>query len=70
MLLLVLSLIVVFGLFFTVDCLTKRPVIALRPRCPPLDFDGMSYSLRGHLLCHRGPRLGCRSGLPVFYDAL
>jgi len=46
LLLLLLSLTVVFGFFLTVDCLTKRPVIALRPRCPPLDFDGMPYSFR------------------------
>lgn len=30
------SLTVVFGFFLTVDCLTKRPVAALRPRLPPL----------------------------------
>jgi len=29
---LLLSLTVVFGFLCTVDCLTKRPVIALRPR--------------------------------------
>ena len=40
-----LSLIVVFGLFLTVDCLTNRPVIALRPRLPPLDLLGMGVSL-------------------------
>lgn len=28
------SLTVIFGLLFTVDCLTKRPEIALRPRFP------------------------------------
>jgi hypothetical protein len=38
---LVLSFTVVFGFFFTVDCFTKRPVIALRPRLPPLDFDAI-----------------------------
>ncbi len=33
---LVLSLTVVFGLFLTVDCFTKRPLIAERPRLPEL----------------------------------
>ena len=40
--LLVLSFVVVLGLRLTVDCFTNRPVIALRPRLPPLDFDGTS----------------------------
>lgn len=42
LLLLVLSFVVVLGLLLTVDCFTNRPVIALRPRLPPLDFDGTS----------------------------
>jgi hypothetical protein len=31
---LMVSLTVVFGFFFTVACLTNRPVMALRPRFP------------------------------------
>ncbi len=40
-LLLVLSLTVVFGRLSTVDCFTKRPEIALRPRLPLLPALGM-----------------------------
>lgn len=40
-----LSFTVVFGFFLTVDCFTNRPVMALRPRLPPLDFDGTINSL-------------------------
>lgn len=32
----VLSLVVVFGCRFTVDCFTNRPVTALRPRLPAM----------------------------------
>jgi hypothetical protein len=32
------SFTVPFGLRRTVDCFTKRPVVALRPRLPPLDL--------------------------------
>ena len=47
--LLLLSLTVVFGLFLTVDCFTNRPLMALRPRLPPLDFvvDGVGVLDRG-----------------------
>lgn len=38
---LVLSLTVVFGRLLTVDCFTKRPEIALRPRLPLLPFLGI-----------------------------
>lgn len=40
LLFLALSLTVVFGFFLTVDCFTNRPLMALRPRLPPLDFEG------------------------------
>jgi hypothetical protein len=45
---LVFSLTVVLGLRLTVDCLTNRPVIALRPRLlpPPLDLLPVIVSLR------------------------
>lgn len=39
-----LSLTVVFGFFLTVDCFTKRPEIALRPRLPLLPFVGISFT--------------------------
>lgn len=38
---LVLSLTVVFGRLLTVDCFTKRPEIALRPRLPLLPLVGI-----------------------------
>lgn len=38
------SLTVALGLRFTVVCLTNRPVIALRPRLPPLDLLAMTVS--------------------------
>lgn len=41
---LVLSLTVVFGLRLTVDCFTKRPLTALRPRWLPDDFLAMFVS--------------------------
>jgi hypothetical protein len=49
---LLLSFTVVFGFFFTVDCFTKRPVMALRPRLPPLDFVAIRPSSLGLPYCH------------------
>jgi transcriptional regulator with XRE-family HTH domain len=46
---LALSLTVVFGLFLTVDCFTKRPEIALRPRLPP-PLLGMESPPSAHLV--------------------
>ena len=40
----VLSLTVVLGFRLTVDCFTKRPEIALRPRLPLLSFLGISLT--------------------------
>jgi hypothetical protein len=49
----VLSFTVDLGLFLTVDCLTKRPVIALRPRLPLLDLPGIRTSCH---LCYQDRR--------------
>src|SRR5690349_13269320 len=45
------SLTVVLGFFLTVDCLTKRPLIALRPRPPPLDLAAMTPPLTDSHQC-------------------